>query len=85
MAFLWYIITPVLIFPVVLAFYLLSTPRDTLIEKWQRFRLRYTGKPLKDEDFLYLPKWIPLLRTGAFLILVFTGWTLYVILDRFMN
>jgi hypothetical protein len=81
MLIIGYLIGLVLVVAALLGLYVLTKPTDALIEKWQRVSLRLTHKPLKDEDFLYLPKIIPVMRVLGVAIIGLSGWGLYSLVD----
>lgn len=81
MLFFGLLIGIALVVAALLGLYVLTKPTDALIEKWQRVSLRLTHKPLKDEDFLYLPKLIPVLRAMGMAMIGLSGWGLYCLVD----
>ena len=58
------------IFLVFIGFFFLLSPRDMLTVRYQNWRLRATGRPLKDEDFPRMDSFITRLKLLGFLLLL---------------
>ncbi len=50
--------------------YLLGAPRDMLAVRYQNMRLSMTGRPLKDEDFPKMGRYVSTMKLGGLVILV---------------
>lgn len=66
----WLLISAVAIIMAFLGIYLIFSPSDHLTVRYQNFRLSYTQRPLKDEDFPNMPKVIWTLKLTGVLMLV---------------
>lgn len=48
----WHMVSFSLILPAAVGLYLVCTPKDSLVVRYQNFMLSRTARPLKDEDFM---------------------------------
>jgi len=82
MFIIWLLVSSALVLMVSLGAYLLVSPGDNLIVRYQNIRLSMTGMPLKDEDFPNMPRVVFLLKScGAFMVIAGIGLLYTIILS----
>ncbi len=77
----WHMVSLLLVLPAALGMYLVFSPKDSLVVRYQNFMLSWTARPLKDEDFQGIYRIMNGVKVFGFLLIGTSAYGFYMLVQ----